>query len=107
MISVHDKSNIVDFAGELEKLGIEITATSGTFKTLKNDGVCSVKKISGVTEFPEIFGGKEKAGHPRIMGGISSLIDDEELINELKGLGIKLVDIVVCNLYPRSRRSRI
>jgi phosphoribosylaminoimidazolecarboxamide formyltransferase/IMP cyclohydrolase len=100
LISVYDKTGIVDFARELNKLGIEIIATSGTLKTLKKGGIPSVKHISEVTKFPEILGGRVKTEHPKLIGGILALRDKKEHMNELERLEIKPVDMVVCNLYP-------
>lgn len=100
LISVYDKSGIVDFTRELEKLGMEIIATNGTFKILEESGICSVKKVSDTTQFPEMLDGRVKTEHPKIMGGILALRENEEHVNELKRFGISPIDIVVCNLYP-------
>jgi phosphoribosylaminoimidazolecarboxamide formyltransferase/IMP cyclohydrolase len=100
LISVYDKTSIVDFARELNKLGIEIIATSGTLKILKKGGIQFVKNVSDVTKFPEILGGRVKTGHPKLIGGILALRDKKEHMNELERLGIKPIDMVVCNLYP-------
>ena len=100
LISVYNKTSIVDFARELNKLGIEIIATSGTLETLKKGGIQSVKNVSDVTKFPEILGGRVKTGHPKLISGILALRDNKEHMNELEKLGIKPVDMVVCNLYP-------
>lgn len=103
LISVYDKSGIADFSRELEKLGIEIIATSGTFKILKEGRIQSVKKVSSITRFPEILKGRLKTEHPNIMGGILALRENEEHMTELNRLGINLVDMVVCNLKPFAR----
>lgn len=100
LLSVYDKTNIVDFAKELNKLGIEIIATSGTFETLKKGGVQSAKHISDITKFPEILAGRVKTGHPKLIAGILALKDKKEHMNELGRLEIRPVDMVVCNLYP-------
>ncbi len=100
LISVHDKIGIVDFAGELNKLGIEIIATSGTLEVLKKGGVQLVKHVSDVTEFPEILGGRVKTEHPKLLGGILALRSRKEHMNELQRLGIETIDMVVCNLHP-------
>ena len=100
LISVYDKIGIVDFARELNKLGIEIIATGGTLEILKKGGIQFVKHVSDVTKFPEILGGRVKTGHPKLIGGILALRDNKEHMNELERLGIKPVDMVVCNLYP-------
>ena len=100
LISVYDKTGIVDFAGALNNLGIEIMATSGTLKILRKSGIDAVKHVSDVTKFPEILGGRVKTVHPKLIGGILALRSNKEHINELKRLGMQTVDMVVCNLYP-------
>ncbi len=100
LISVYDKTGIVDFARELRKLGIEIIATGGTLKTLKDEGIQFVKHVSEVTEFPEILEGRVKTEHPKLIGGILALRDKKEQMKELESLGTKPIDMVVCNLYP-------
>jgi len=100
LISVYDKTGIVDFARDLNKLGIEIIATGGTLEILKKGGIQFVKHVSDVTKFPEILGGRVKTEHPKLIGGILALRDKKEHMNELERLGIKTVDMVVCNLYP-------
>ena len=105
VISVFDKTGIVDFARELNKLGIEMIATSGTLKHLKRGGIENVKHVSDITKFPEILGGRVKTEHPRVMGGILALRDREEHTNELKRLGIKPIELVVCNMNPVAESS--
>jgi phosphoribosylaminoimidazolecarboxamide formyltransferase/IMP cyclohydrolase len=100
LISVHDKTGIVDFAQELDKLGVEIISTGGTLEALKAAGILSVKHVSEVTGFPEILEGRVKTEHPKLMGGILALRDNEEHMKDLEGHGIKPFDLVVCNLYP-------
>lgn len=97
LISVYDKTGIVDFARELNKLGIVIIATGGTFKTLKKSHV-HVRHVSDVTKFPEILGGRVKTEHPKLIGGV--LANKSERKSELKKLGIESVDMVICNPYP-------
>lgn len=100
LISVYDKTGIVDFARELEKLGIEIISTGGTYEILKTEGIRSVKHVSEVTGFPEILEGRVKTEHPKLMGGILALRDKEEHMKDLERHGIEAVELVVCNLYP-------
>ena len=100
LISVYDKSGIVDFASELENLGIKIIATSGTYKILKESRIRFLKKVSDITKFPEILDGRVKTEHPKIIAGILTLKEKKEHLNELKKLNIKPIDIVVSNLYP-------
>jgi phosphoribosylaminoimidazolecarboxamide formyltransferase/IMP cyclohydrolase len=100
LISVYEKTGIVDFARELNKLGIEIIATSGTLNILRESGVKIVKHVSTVTNFPEILGGGVKTEHPKLIGGILALREEKEQMSELERMGIKPIDVVVCNLYP-------
>ena len=100
LISVYDKTGIVSFARELDKLGIEIISTGGTLETLKEGGIRFVKHVSEVTEFPEILEGRVKTEHPKLMGGILALRDRKEQLNDLERHGIEPIDMVVCNMYP-------
>ncbi len=97
LLSVSDKTGIVDFAKGLIELGFEIISTGGTKKVLEENGI-KVIDISEVTKFPECFGGRVKTLNPYVHGGIlyRSGIDDEEA----KQLGIKRIDLVAVNLYP-------
>jgi phosphoribosylaminoimidazolecarboxamide formyltransferase/IMP cyclohydrolase len=103
LISVYDKTGLIHFARELNKLGVEIIATSGTFNVLKNVGVHFIKQVSDLTKVPEILNGRVKTLHPKLIGGILSLRDKKEHMNELARLKIKPIDIVVCNFYPLER----
>jgi phosphoribosylaminoimidazolecarboxamide formyltransferase/IMP cyclohydrolase len=100
LISVYDKTDIVNFAAELSKLGFEIISTGGTLETLKDGGIRLVKHVSEVTEFPEILEGRVKTEHPKLMGGILALRDKREHVKDLERHGIEPIDMVVCNLYP-------
>jgi phosphoribosylaminoimidazolecarboxamide formyltransferase/IMP cyclohydrolase len=97
LLSVSDKTGIVDFAKNLVELGFEIISTGGTKRVLEESGI-KVKDISEVTKFPECFGGRVKTLNPYVHGGIlyRSGIDDEEA----KSLGIERIDLVAVNLYP-------
>jgi len=99
LISVSDKTGIVKFAKELEKLGIEIISTGGTAKTLSDNGI-NVTKVSDVTDFPEILDGRVKTLNPKIHGGILAVRENKEHIEELKQHNIETIDLVVINLYP-------
>ena len=100
LISVYDKTGIVDFARELDKMRIEIISTGGTYETLKKAGIKSVKNVYEVTGFPEILEGRVKTEHPKLMGGILALRDKEEHMKDLERYDIEAIDWVVCNLYP-------
>jgi phosphoribosylaminoimidazolecarboxamide formyltransferase/IMP cyclohydrolase len=99
IISVSDKKGIVDFAKELNSMGIEIISTGGTAKTLKESGV-PVKDVSEYTGSPEMLGGRVKTLHPKVHGGILSRRDNPKDMEEIKKHGIGLIDMVVVNLYP-------
>lgn len=99
LISVYDKKNIVIFAKELNRLGYEIISTGGTFNLLKENGIV-VKEVSQITGFDEILDGRVKTLHPIIHAGILARRDNPNDIKTLENLNIKLIDIVVVNLYP-------
>lgn len=99
LISVSDKTGVVEFAKELSKLGIEIISTGGTFKALQDAGV-NVIGISDVTGFPECLDGRVKTLHPSIHAGILAIRDNKEHMEQLKKLNIDTIDIIVVNLYP-------
>lgn len=99
LISVSDKEEIVDFARELNSLGIEIISTGGTAKLLREKGI-DVIPISDVTNFPEVMDGRVKTLHPKIHGGILAIRSNKEHVEAMDRLGIKPIDMVVVNLYP-------
>ncbi len=99
LISVSDKTGIVEFARELQHLGVEIISTGGTSKLLKENGI-RVVEISEHTGFPEIMDGRVKTLHPKVHGGLLALRDNETHKKQMKELGIKPIDMVVVNLYP-------
>lgn len=99
LISVFDKTGIVDFAKSLESLGWQIISTGGTSKKLKEEGI-QVQDISDLTRFPECFDGRVKTLHPNVEGGILAIRDNENHQKQMSELGVEPIDIVVCNLYP-------
>ncbi|OGG93637.1 MAG: bifunctional phosphoribosylaminoimidazolecarboxamide formyltransferase/inosine monophosphate cyclohydrolase [Candidatus Lambdaproteobacteria bacterium RIFOXYD2_FULL_50_16] len=99
LISLSDKSGIIDFATELNKLGIEILSTGGTAKTLREAGL-KVTDVSEVTGFPEIMDGRVKTLHPHIHGGLLGRRDNPEHMATLAKHGIEPIDLVIINLYP-------
>ena len=99
IISVSDKSGIVDFAKELAGLGVEIISTGGTYKLLKENGI-SVTEVSDVTGFPEMLDGRVKTLHPKVHAGILARRDVPEHMSAIKDKGIEPIDMVVINLYP-------
>ncbi|EMR05750.1 Bifunctional purine biosynthesis protein PurH [Bhargavaea cecembensis DSE10] len=99
LLSVSDKSGVLEFAKELEGLGYEILSTGGTMNHLKENGV-AVTAVGDVTGFPEILGGRVKTLHPYIHGGLLAKHDDPDHQAELEEHGILPIDIVCVNLYP-------
>lgn len=99
LISVADKTGIVEFARELSKLKIEIISTGGTAKALKDEGI-EVTAVSDVTGFPECLDGRVKTLHPKIHGGLLAIRENEEHMKQITDLGIEPIDMVVVNLYP-------
>ena len=99
LISVSDKSGIVEFAKELEKLGVEIISTGGTYRKLKEDGV-KVTEISDYTGFPECLDGRVKTLHPKVHAGILAMRSNPNHMEQLNELNIDTIDFVVVNLYP-------
>ncbi|MBN2286971.1 MAG: bifunctional phosphoribosylaminoimidazolecarboxamide formyltransferase/IMP cyclohydrolase [Tissierellales bacterium] len=99
LISVSNKSGIVDFSRELSKLGIEIISTGGTAAQLKDEGI-KVTGISEVTGFPECLDGRVKTLHPSIHGGLLAIRNNKNHMEQIERLNIKPIDMVVVNLYP-------
>ncbi|TWT24066.1 bifunctional phosphoribosylaminoimidazolecarboxamide formyltransferase/IMP cyclohydrolase [Planomicrobium sp. CPCC 101110] len=99
LLSVSDKSGILDFAKELEKMGYEILSTGGTKRFLEDNGV-AITAVDEVTKFPEILGGRVKTLHPLVHGGLLAKADDPEHQREMAENGIAPIDVVCVNLYP-------
>lgn len=99
LISVSDKTGVVEFAKGLVALGWKILSTSGTMKLLKESGV-PVTSVSDVTGFPEICDGRVKTLHPKIHGALLARRDIPEHMKELKDNDIETIDLVCVNLYP-------
>ncbi|MCU0652330.1 MAG: bifunctional phosphoribosylaminoimidazolecarboxamide formyltransferase/IMP cyclohydrolase [Candidatus Omnitrophica bacterium] len=99
LVSVSDKTGIVDFARELNKLGVEILSTGGTAKALRENNI-PVKDVSEYTGFPEMLDGRVKTLHPKIHAGLLALRENQEHMETLKKHDIGLIDMVVVNLYP-------
>ncbi|SFS83390.1 bifunctional phosphoribosylaminoimidazolecarboxamide formyltransferase/IMP cyclohydrolase [Paenibacillus sp. 453mf] len=99
LVSVSDKTGIVDFCRELSNLGVEIISTGGTSSLLSNEGV-PVIGISDVTGFPEIMDGRVKTLHPAVHSGLLAVRDNAEHQQQMKDLGLDYIDLVVVNLYP-------
>ena len=99
IISVYDKSWVVDFAKGLCELGVTILSTGGTARVLKEEGI-DVIDIAEYTGFPEMLDGRVKTLHPRIHGGILARRDKPEHLRQLEENNIEPIDMVVINLYP-------
>jgi phosphoribosylaminoimidazolecarboxamide formyltransferase/IMP cyclohydrolase len=99
LISVSDKTGLLEFARALEKLGVEILSTGGTAKLLRENNI-AVKDVSEHTGFPEMLDGRVKTLHPKIHGGLLALRDNPEHMQTIEKHGISLIDMVVVNLYP-------
>ncbi|HJQ32638.1 MAG TPA: bifunctional phosphoribosylaminoimidazolecarboxamide formyltransferase/IMP cyclohydrolase [Pyrinomonadaceae bacterium] len=102
LLSVSDKTGLVEFARGLKDFGVEILSTGGTAKALREAGI-EVRDVSEVTGFPEMLDGRVKTLHPRIHGGILAVRDNPEHARSLEEHGIGPVDLVVINLYPFER----
>lgn len=99
LISVSDKTGILDFARELTRFNVEIISTGGTAKALRDAG-STVRDISDVTGFPEMMDGRVKTLHPRVHGGLLAIRDNADHVAALEQHGIQPIDLVVVNLYP-------
>lgn len=99
LVSVSDKTNLVEFVSELVKLGYEIISTGGTKKALEAAGIETIG-ISEITGFPEIMDGRVKTLHPKVHGALLCVRDNEEHVKQLKELDIDYIDLVCVNLYP-------
>ncbi|MDD3861323.1 MAG: bifunctional phosphoribosylaminoimidazolecarboxamide formyltransferase/IMP cyclohydrolase [Candidatus Gracilibacteria bacterium] len=99
LISVSDKTGVVEFAKKISEKGIEILSTGGTAKALREEGV-AVTEVSDYTGFPEMMDGRVKTLHPKVHGGLLALRDNPEHMDQAEKNGIKMIDLVVVNLYP-------
>lgn len=99
LISVFDKTGVVDFAKKLEKLNVEIISTGGTKRLLEENNV-NVVGISEITNFPECLDGRVKTLHPVVHAGILAKRDSVDHMNQISEMNIETIDLVVVNLYP-------
>ncbi|TRZ50490.1 bifunctional phosphoribosylaminoimidazolecarboxamide formyltransferase/inosine monophosphate cyclohydrolase, partial [bacterium] len=105
LISVSDKTGVLDLAKELNKFGVEILSTGGTAKLFRENNI-PVKEVSEYTGFPEMLDGRVKTLHPKIHGGLLALRNNPEHMNTLKEHNIGLIDMVVVNLYPFEKTTQ-
>ena len=99
LISVSDKTGIIELAKELTDLGIEIISTGGTYKKLKEEGIQAIE-ISELTGFPECLDGRVKTLHPVVHAGLLAMRSKPEHMKQLEELKVETIDIVIVNLYP-------
>jgi phosphoribosylaminoimidazolecarboxamide formyltransferase/IMP cyclohydrolase len=99
LISVSDKTGIIEFARALKRFNVEIISTGGTAKALRDAGI-EVREVSDVTKFPEMMDGRIKTLHPRIHGALLGLRDNDGHLAAMREHGIEPIDMVVVNLYP-------
>ncbi len=99
LLSVFDKSGVVDFARGLAELGVELVSTGGTYKALKEAGL-AVRDVAELTDFPEIMDGRVKTLHPGVHGGLLGIRDDAAHASAMEEHNLLPIDLLVSNLYP-------
>src|SRR5580698_4942821 len=99
LLSVTDKTGIVDFARGLTAFGVEILSTGGTYRVLKEAGITPLREVAEVTQFPEMLDGRVKTIHPRIAGGILAMRAKPDHMAAIDAHGIPRIDLVCVNLY--------
>ena len=99
LISVSDKTGLIDLGQALEARGVEILSTGGSAKALRDAGV-AVKDVADVTGFPEMMDGRVKTLHPMVHGGLLALRDNDAHVASMEEHGIGAIDLLVVNLYP-------
>ncbi len=99
LLSVSDKTGLVEFAAALSKAGVELVSTGGTARTIEQAGI-AVRDVSDITGFPEIMDGRVKTLHPSVHGALLGVRDDPEHAAAMRQHGIEPIDLVVVNLYP-------
>src|SRR5262245_40172418 len=99
LISVSDKSGLVEFARALTRQGIELISTGGTRKTLADAGI-PVLEVAELTGFPEMMDGRVKTLHPKVHGALLAMRDNEDHADAMRAHGIRPIDLLVVNLYP-------
>src|ERR1700733_2067925 len=99
LLSVHDKTGVVEFARLLAGFGIELVSTGGTAKTLAGAGL-RVRDVAELTGFPEMMDGRVKTLHPKVHGGLLAMRQDAGHVRAMQQNGIVAIDLVAVNLYP-------
>ncbi|NLM70878.1 MAG: bifunctional phosphoribosylaminoimidazolecarboxamide formyltransferase/IMP cyclohydrolase [Synergistaceae bacterium] len=105
LLSVYDKTGIVELAKSLFDLGWELYSSSGTYSFLRKAGI-EVVEVAQITGYPHILGGRVKTLHPKIFGGILARRESSVDMSEIDELSIPLMDMIVCNLYPFEQAAR-
>ena len=105
LVSVSDKTGVIDFVRSLADFGVEIISTGGTARTLREAGL-KVIDVSEVTGFPEMMDGRVKTLHPKVHGGLLALRDNPQHVAAMQQHGIEPIDMVVVNLYPFAETIR-
>jgi phosphoribosylaminoimidazolecarboxamide formyltransferase/IMP cyclohydrolase len=106
LISVYDKTNILEFAKKLNELGYEIVSTGGTYKILKENSI-DVIEVSQITGFEEIMDGRVKTLHPNIHAAILARRDNQSDLATLEKMNVKPIEIVAVNLYPFFEKQKL
>ena len=99
LLSVSDKTGLVDLGTALAAQGVELVSTGGTAKTLREAGL-TVRDVSDLTGFPEMMDGRVKTLHPKVHGGLLAVRDNPEHVAAMDAHDIGAIDLVVVNLYP-------
>ncbi len=99
LLSVSDKTGLIDFATQLAGFGVELVSTGGTAKALKDAGL-DVIDVAALTGFPEMMDGRVKTLHPKVHGGLLAIRGNKEHAASMQAHGIKPIDLLVVNLYP-------
>src|SRR6478735_4445464 len=99
LLSVSDKTGLIEFARALAGFGIDLVSTGGTAKTLKDAGL-KVADVAELTGFPEMLDGRVKTLHPKVHGGLLAIRDNKQHAAAMEQHGIKPIDLLVVNLYP-------
>ena len=99
LLSVTDKTGVVEFARSLSHMGVEILSTGGTYRVLRQAGIAPLREVAEVTQFPEMLDGRVKTLHPRVAGGILAMRSKPEHMRAIAEHGIPAIDLVCVNLY--------
>src|ERR1700758_5216758 len=104
LLSVSDKTGIVEFARGLAELGVELISTGGTARELADAGL-PVRQVSDLTGFPEIMDGRVKTLHPKLYAGLLALRDDPDHMRSADEHDVEFIDLICVNLYPFERTA--